>query len=254
MKTNLFLVLINKELLEQWRSGRLIILLAVFLFFGIASPLTAKFMPEIVSSIAKEQNITIQIPEGTWKDAVGQFGKNISQMGVFILILLSMGTVAREKENGTASFLLVKPVSRNLFIWSKFFSQFLFLLVSMAVGFFTAALYTNVFFGSFPMFSFAKFVLILLLYLIVIQSVTIFFSVLIKTQILAGILAFVTVLLLGLVSILGKAGVYSPSHLIEESQTILKESVFNWQPFAVSLVVIICCVGLGIRVFRNWES
>jgi ABC-2 type transport system permease protein len=125
MKTNLFILLISKELKEQWRSGRLLIMLAVFLFFGIVSPLTAKYMPDIISSMVKDQNITIQIPEATWKDAIGQFVKNISQMGVFIIILLSMGTVAKEKENGTASFLLVKPVSRNLFILSKFFSQFI---------------------------------------------------------------------------------------------------------------------------------
>jgi ABC-2 type transport system permease protein len=254
MKTNLFLVLINKELLEQWRSGRLIILLAIFLFFGIASPLTAKFMPSIVSSIIKGQNITINIPEGTWKDAITQFVKNISQMGVFIIILLSMGVVAKEKENGTASFLLVKPVSRNLFILSKFSSQFIVRLVSMCVGFLTAVLYTNIFFGSFSMILFAKIASVLLLYLIVIQFIAIFFSVLIKTQILAGILAFITTLLLSAASILGKPGIYSPSHLLDESQTVLKESVINWQPFVGSLVVIICCIGFSIRIFRNWEN
>jgi ABC-2 type transport system permease protein len=254
MKTNLFILLISKELKEQWRSGRLLIMLAVFLFFGIVSPLTAKYMPDIISSMVKDQNITIQIPEATWKDAIGQFVKNISQMGVFIIILLSMGTVAKEKENGTASFLLVKPVSRNLFILSKFFSQFIILFVSMTVGFLTVVLYTKIFFGTFSMILFAEISLILFIYLIVVQSITIILSILIKTQIPAGILAFVTMLLLGLVSILGKTGVYSPSHLIEESQTIIKDAVINWQPFAGSVIVIICCISFGIRFFRNWES
>jgi ABC-2 type transport system permease protein len=254
MKTNLFILLISKELKEQWRSGRLLIMLAVFLFFGIVSPLTAKFMPDIISSMVKDQNITIQIPEATWKDAIGQFVKNISQMVVFIIILLSMGTVAREKENGTASFLLVKPVSRNLFILSKFISQFIVLLGSMLVGFCTAALYTNIFFGSFPMILFTKIALVLLLYLIVIQFITIFFSVLIKTQILAGILAFAATLLLSAISILGKPGFYSPSHLLDESHAVLKESVINWQPFVGSLVIIIFCIGFGISFFRNWEN
>lgn len=254
METKLFLVLINKELIEQWRSGRLIIILAVFLFFGIASPLTTKLLPSILPSIMKGQNITIQIPEGTWKDAIGQFVKNISQMGVFIIILLSMGSVAREKENGTASFLLVKPVSRNLFFLSKFSSHFIVLFVSMVVGFFTAVLYTNIFFGSFPIILFAKIALILLLFLVVVQFITIFYSILLKTQILAGILAFATTLLLSAITILGKLGIYSPSQLLKESQTILKESVIHWQSFAGSLIIIICCISFGIRIFRNWES
>jgi ABC-2 type transport system permease protein len=227
MKTNIFLALLNKELIEQWRSGRLIILLAIFLFFGIFSPLMAKFLPSILPSIMKGQNITIHIPEGTWKDAIGQFVKNISQIGVFIIILLSMGTVAREKENGTVSFLLVKPVSRNLFIASKFLSQLIVLLVSFIVGFFTAVFYTNIFFGTFPFILFAKIALVLLLYLIVIQFITIFFSVFIKNQILAGILAFAATLLLNAISIIGKSGLYSPSHLLEVSKTILKGSIIN---------------------------
>jgi ABC-2 type transport system permease protein len=254
MKTNIFLVLINKELIEQWRSGRLIILLAVFLFFGIASPLAAKFLPSILPSIIKGQNITIQIPEGTWKDAAGQFVKNISQIGVFIIILLSMGAIAKEKETGTASFLLVKPVSRNLFILSKFSSHFIVLLISMLVGYSSAALYTNIFFGSFPMLLFAETALILLLYLIVIQFITIFFSVLVKTQILAGILAFAATLLLSALSIFGNPGIYSPSHLLEESKSILNESIINLQPVVGSLLIIICCIGFGIKIFKNWEN
>lgn len=104
------------------------------------------------------------------------------------------------------------------------------------------------------MISFAQIALVLLLYVIVIQCMTIFFSVLIKTQIPAGILAFATTLLLSAVSILGKPGLYSPSHLLDESHTILKESILNWQPFAGSLVIIICCIGGALRIFRNWES
>lgn len=76
----------------------MLILLAVFLFFGIASPLAAKFLPAMLPSIMKGQNIVIHIPEGTWKDAVAQFVKNISQIGVFIIIILSMGTIARERK------------------------------------------------------------------------------------------------------------------------------------------------------------
>ncbi|OFY36123.1 MAG: hypothetical protein A2W91_04885 [Bacteroidetes bacterium GWF2_38_335] len=254
MKTNLFLVLIKKEFSEQWRSSRFLILLLVFLFFGIISPLTAKFMPDIISSMVKEQNITIQMPEGTWKDAMEQFVKNISQIGVFILILLNMGAVAREKENGTASFLLVKPVSRNQYIICKFFSRYVLLFVSIAIGFLALVLYTKVFFGSVPVLLFAESVLILYLYLMVVQSISIFFSIVLKNQIPAGILAFVIILLVGLFSMIDNVGIYSPSQLIEESQTIISNSVINWQPFAGSLILILCCNIFGNRLFRNWES
>ena len=231
MNSRLFFVLTGKEFMEQWRTSRFIILLAIFLFFGILSPMTAKFMPDIIASMVKSQNITIQLPEASWKDAIGQYVKNISQMGVFIIILLSMGIVAREKENGTAGFLLVKPVSRELFILSKFSAQFMLLLASMLLGLLSVCLYTMLFFGTFPVLIFTEISLILFVYLLVVQSVTLFFSIVIKTQIPAGILAFLVVLIMGLLSLPGKVGVYSPSHLIDESQAMMKDGVLNWQPF-----------------------
>jgi ABC-2 type transport system permease protein len=133
MKTNQFGVLIHKELIEQIRSRRFIILVVVFIILGILSPLLAKYLPALLSSMMKDQNIYITVPESTWKDAIAQYTKNISQLGVLILILLNMGTVAKEKEIGTAVFLLVKPVSRNLFVLSKFSSQLIVLFVSMIV-------------------------------------------------------------------------------------------------------------------------
>ena len=63
----------KNELAEQLRSGKLIVLVFVFLFFGLVSPVTAMFMPDIISSISKSQNISIVVPEPTWLDAVTQF-------------------------------------------------------------------------------------------------------------------------------------------------------------------------------------
>jgi ABC-2 type transport system permease protein len=254
MKTNKFGVLIHKELIEQIRSGRFLILAVVFVFFAIASPLMAKYLPAMVSSMMKDQHIYIKLPESTWKDAIAQFTKNISQMGVLILILLNMGTVAKEKETGTAVFLLVKPVSRNLFILSKYSSQLIVLFVSMVAGYITAVFYINVFFGSFPIVIFTKIVIVLLLYLIVIQFITIFYSILVKTSLLAGLLALGTTFLLGGISLLGKAGLYSPNHLLDEIQCILKESTMNWQPFVCSAIILLFCVIFSQKFFRNWES
>lgn len=254
MKTNLFWTLIHKEWTEQLRSGRLVILWTVFLFFGISSPLIAKFIPDILPSLMKGQNIIIHIPAATWQDAIAQFVKNLSQMGLIVIILLSMGTVAKEKENGTASFLLVKPVSRNLFILCKFSAQFLVLFVSMLVGFLAMVFYTKVFFGPFPLIPFVETTLVLLLYITVIQFVTILFSVLVKTQIVAGLLAFVTSFIFSGIAMLGKPGLFSPGHLLDEIQPCLNSSHMDGQPFAGSLIILLCCVVISVRFFKNWEN
>lgn len=248
-----FIVLIRKEMKEQMRTSRLLIILAVFIFFGIASPLAARFMPEIIDSIAKEQNIVIQMPEGKWQDAAAQFIKNISQMGVFILIILGMGAVAKEKETGTAAFMLVKPVSRDLFIISKFITSVLTIVFSILIGVITMLVYTRLFFGEFEITLFVIIAAVLCLYLSVIQAITLFFSTLMKSQIPAGVLAFITTLALGGLSLLGNAGIWSPSHLIAESNAIVAGAMVNWQPFMIAILLIISLLLSGIYYFRKWE-
>lgn len=248
------IILLRKELLEQWRSARFIILLAVFLFFGIVSPLAARFMPEIVSSLAMEQNVVITMPEGTWQDSAQQFIKNISQMGVLILIILLMGSVAREKESGTADFLLVKPVSRNAFLLSKHLSAFIALIICLGAGLGVAILYTRLFFGVFNVIYFIRMAGVLLVFLLTIQSITLFFSSILRSHIPAGILALAAVLLSGSLSIAGTAGKYSPSHLVTEAGSVINNIPVNAQPFISSSIVIIMLFWLSLFFFRKWEA
>ena len=66
-----------------------VVLAVIFLFFGLASPVLAKYTPEIVKLAAS--SIDIHVPTPTIKDAVAQLIKNLSQVGVLTAILLAMG-------------------------------------------------------------------------------------------------------------------------------------------------------------------
>ena len=53
------------------------------------------------------------------RDAADQFLKNLGQAGILTAILLAMGSVANEKERGTAALILSKPASRGAFLGAK---------------------------------------------------------------------------------------------------------------------------------------
>ena len=110
-----FSVLLRKELLEQVRTWRMVVVVIVFAIFGIGSPALARYTPELVKALAGSQ-FTIQVPTPTVTDAVVQFLKNLGQTGILAAVLLSMGSVATEKEGGTAALLLTKPASRGAFL------------------------------------------------------------------------------------------------------------------------------------------
>ena len=103
--------LLRKELLEQWRTRRLLVVTVVFVALGIGSPFLARYTPELIQALGGVP-FEIEFPEPTTLDAIDQFLKNLGQVGILSAILLAMGSVATEKERGTAALLLSKPASR----------------------------------------------------------------------------------------------------------------------------------------------
>ena len=143
-------LLLGKELLEQVRTLRLFIVLIVFALFGLISPLTAKYLPDILKAVGGAEIVLPSLPTPSVADAVDQFLKNLNQFGVLAAILLAMGTVATEKDRGTAALLMTKPVARPAFLLAKFVAIGLNLLLAVAVAGALAYYYTLVLFEAPP--------------------------------------------------------------------------------------------------------
>src|SRR5579872_2281248 len=118
-----FPIFLRKELRESVRTNRLLVAVVVFAILGIISTLTAKYTPELLKLVGTSSDgATIILPTPTVKDAITQFIKNVAGTGIFVAVLLPMGLVAREKERGTAAFVLTKPLSRPAFLTAKLVS------------------------------------------------------------------------------------------------------------------------------------
>ncbi len=165
-----YAVLLRKEVTEQWRTRRLPVVAVIFLLFGLASPVLAKYTPDIVKLAAS--SIVIHVPTPTIKDAVAQLIKNLSEIGVLTAILLAMGSVAGEKESGTAAFVLVKPVSRLAFLTAKFTGVAVTMAVAVLVCGLAAYLYTDLLFAPLNVFGFGSACFVILLGLIEIAAAT----------------------------------------------------------------------------------
>ena len=114
-----YIAFCKKEVLENLRTHKVLILMIVFLLFGMMSPLTAKLMPEIFKSLALD-GIVITIPEPTALDAYAQFFKNTSQMGLLVVLLVFGGMLSNEITKGTLINMVTKGLSRPVVILSKF--------------------------------------------------------------------------------------------------------------------------------------
>jgi ABC-2 type transport system permease protein len=205
-------VLLRKELLEQWRTRRLPVVAVVFLAFGIASPVRARYRPEIVKSLGGT-GFEIQFPEPTARDAVDQFLKNIGQAGVLTAILLAMGSVANEKERGTAALVLSKPASRAAFLVAKVLAIGATLLVSVALASAAAYLYTAILFAAPGAVGWVAMTLLLLLSLLGYTALTFLGSTLTRSSLAAAAIGVGGLVGLAVVSALPNVARYTPGGL-----------------------------------------
>lgn len=113
-------VFFKKEFLESLRSYRLILLLAVFAIFGIMNPLTAKFIPQLLS-MAMPEGVTVTLADPTAYDSWTQFYKNITQMGSIVMLIVCSGILSTEISKGTLINILAKGISRTSVLLAKFF-------------------------------------------------------------------------------------------------------------------------------------
>ncbi|KRO15608.1 ABC transporter permease [Lacticaseibacillus saniviri] len=127
-------VFIQKEWLETWRTRRVLILLIVFLIFGILSPLFAKLTPELLKATLGNQ-MAITLPKPTSVDSWTQFYKNITQMGIYIVAILFGGTVSQELAHGTLVNLVTKGLPRYAVVLAKFVVAYLQWVLAILLAF-----------------------------------------------------------------------------------------------------------------------
>lgn len=245
-----FFVLFRKEFKGQLKTYRLLIVVAVFLVFGLVTPLLLKYLHALVPA----EGATIVIPEFTAGDAVQSYISSLGQLGLVAAILVAMGSVASERESGTAAMTLSKPVGCGSFILAKLAALAVTFSVAMVVGAIGCYLYTVVLFGNPGGLDFFVANLIGALYLLFCLAVTVMYSSFVKNPIAAGGLSLVT-----LAAIAGTAGLpgmkyYSPGALLSWAEDVASASGPNsWWVLIVSVALIILTTVIGWQVFKRKE-
>ena len=251
---SLLLVALRKELLEQWRTYRLLITVVVLVVFGLLSPLTAKYTPEILKVLPNGEEISKLIPAPTVFDSVAQYLKNISQFGVILALLLTMGAVAQEKDKGTAAMMLVKPLPRWAFLTAKFAALAITFAVSLALAALACYYYTWLLFEALDLPRWLALNGLLLLFVLVYVAVTLFCSALTRSAAAAGGLAFGAMLMLAIPGSLPGVGEYLPGQLINWGAGLMAGQPDSyWPALGVCLGLILAALVGAWAVFERQE-
>lgn len=248
-----YIAFVKKEILEQLRTYKMLILISVFFLLGMMSPLIAKIMPDILSGM-KIEGMTIQIPDPTKIDAYCQFFKNFNQMGLLVLLLVFGGILSNELIRGTLVNVLAKGLSRATVILSKFTSAVILWTVGYVIAVLTTYGYTyylfgnatepNLIFSLFCLWMFGCFLISIILLSGTLTSGT--FGGLIVTVVILVILL--------MISIVPNAWKYNPMTLASKNLDLLKETVKVSEFYPVLIITAVLTIAslyIAISLFRR---
>lgn len=239
----------KKEWQEAWRTKRILILLIVFLCFGIMSPLLAKLTPEIIKMSFAD--FAGKIPKPTSLDSWGQFYKNMSQIGIYLAVILFSGSVSREVQKGTFLNFVTKGLSRRAIILGKWFSISLQWLGVTVGAFLVTLLYTLIYFDDGKSQAVLSSLVCLLLFGILLLTVTLFASTMLSNT--GGLFLTIGVMvLLYVLNLFEGLKDWNPVSLISIQPALLDGSaqVTSYTPaLAVTLLGIILALTATLGVF-----
>lgn len=249
-----FWVALRKEWLEQWRAYRLLVVGVVFVVFGLLSPLLAKYTPDLIRLLPNGDALAALLPPVTAMDAVIQYLKNISQFGVLLAVLLTMGTVVQEKDKGIAALMLVKPLPRWAFLAAKFKALSLTFMLSLLLAGAACYYYTWLMFDALNLWGWLALNALLLLFILVHVATTLLCSVAGRSQAVAGGLAFGLMILLMLGGTVPVVGQYLPGQLIAWAGGMMAGDAASFWPAVGVSVGIMAISFLGAwRIFQRQE-
>lgn len=216
-----YLSFTKKEFLGNLRTYKLLIMFLVFLLFGMLGPITAKLTPKLLETLITE-GITITLPEPSAFDSWAQFFKNVSQMGLFVVVILFSGMMASEYSHSTLINVLTKGLRRSTVVLSKFTATSIIWTGSYLLCFLMSYFYTEYFWPDDKVINLFFSVFYLWVFGILLLAVIMLGGVVFRNS--YGCLLFTGgfVVLLYLLNIVPAIQKYNPVALISSNMALLK--------------------------------
>lgn len=253
MKT--FLAFMKKEMMEQRRSGKLIILCILFILLGIMNPALAKMIPwllEMMADTLAGSGIVFMPVSVSAMDSWTQFFKNIP-MGLIAFILVESSIFTREYQTGTLLLSLTKGLERykvviaktavSVFLWTAGYWLCAGITFGYNAFFWNNAAAQHLMFSLVCWWMFGLFaVAVMILFSTAARS---------NTGVLAG--TGIVVLIAYLAGLLPRLKEWTPATLMDGTSLIygLAEVQQYTAALAVTAVMIPACVAAGVAVFNK---
>lgn len=245
-----FVAFMKKEWMESVRSGKIVILIILFILLGILGPAIAKLTPWMLKmmedSLAEAGLIVTEVPVNALTSWT-QFFKNIP-MGCIVFACIYSGIFTREYQAGTLILMLTKGLSRwkvmlgkytlVFFIWTFCYWLCFTITYGYNAYFWDNRIASDLFFAAALWWLFGVWVI----------SLITFFSVICKSN--TGVLLGTggSVLVSYVVGLFPKVKAFTPAMLMDAMPLLSGAAEMDAYKDAVYVTVILCILLVGASV------
>ncbi|WP_052158931.1 ABC transporter permease [Halobacillus sp. BBL2006] len=210
-----WMILFRKEILESWRNFKWIWVPLVFILLSIIDPLSTYYLPQILKATGGlPEGATINIPTPPSGEIFMMSISQLNTIGLLVIALISMGTIAGERKSGVAELILVKPVSYFSYVTAKWAAHVFLVLVALLLGLLSSWYYVNLLFGEVSFASFGSTFCFYGLWIALVLAISLFMNTLSKSP---GLVLFFT--MGSLITLSTVSRIFS--HLIERSPSLM---------------------------------
>lgn len=250
---NEWIIFLQKEWRENVRNFKILWIPLVFILFGITEPVTNYYLPQILEAVGNlPEGQVIPLPQFTppqiLMSTIGQY----QLIGMIVVVLAFMGAISRERKNGTATLLYVRPISFTSYFLSKWVVINGIVVGSVFVGLLSSWYYTNLLFGKVPVGDFFQFFGTYSVWLVFVITIVLAASAWLPTGGAAGLSLFFVLVIQIVDSLLGAYWKISPwkvsTYAAEWLMDGPKLSDFWWSIGVTTFII------MGLIFFGAWMS
>lgn len=253
-----FKTLLLKEWRESVRSLKMLWIPLVFLLLGVSDPLVNYFMDDILSTVGNmPEGFSMVMPEFQPADLLAASTGQFQSIGLLILIAAYIGAFSRERQNGTATLLYVRPISFAALYTSKWLVASFVAMLSAATGYAGSVYYTVLLYGTVDWAKFFAMLGTYCIWLVFVMAVTVAMSAAFSTAVAATITIILLPFGLLIDSIIGSFWTITPWKLSGYGLGLLTNSVLMknyWWTIALVIGLLVMTVLYGIVMAKKRMS
>ncbi|MGM9946135.1 MAG: ABC transporter permease [Lysinibacillus sp.] len=242
-----FLTLFQKEFREAWRGFKFLWMPLLFIFLGISDPIMNYFMDDILAAVGNlPEGFSITLPELLPIDLLLASTSQFQSIGLIVLIATTAGTISRERQNGTATLLYVRPISFTALFMSKWAVASLLGIVSAVAGYIGSLYYTAILYGTVDAGAFVKMLATYCVWILFVTAITVMLSAMFKTAVALVIAMVLLPIGLMLDSLIGNFWTVTPWKLATYGVQFINGSTS--EHYTMTLLVTIVLMSVSIMV------